>query len=110
MANIFTDIRDWLYSTQVPQQIQDVDVMGLLANGYFIVPFFLIVIYLLYRQSFSFLGILILFFGVWAVSGTEYMQNLTSDGELSLEKVLPVAAGAIVVLGILVYLLFGRSD
>jgi hypothetical protein len=47
---------------------------------------------------------------VWWVTGTEYMQNLTVNGELQVGKVLPVIGGGAAALGIVIYLLFGRSD
>ena len=48
--------------------------------------------------------------GMWWASGTTYMQTLVVDGELQINKVLPVLFGGAAVLGLVIYLLIGRSD
>ncbi len=110
MANFFERIRDWFTSTQLPEQISQVDVSGLFTNVYFLVPFVCLVAYLLYKQAFSNLLLLGIGIGAWVVSGTQYMQELIVDGEMQIQKVLPVALGSVAVLGVVIYLLFGRSD
>lgn len=99
----------WLQSTNVPQQVKDVDFAGLFTNPWFLVPFIALVGYLLWKQSFTELIIIAIFVVLWYVSGTEYMQTLIVDGELQINKVLPVLAGASVILGFIIYLFFGRS-
>lgn len=99
----------WLQSTNVPQQVKDVDFAGLFTNPWFLVPFVALVGYLLWKQSFTELIILAIFVVIWWLSGTEYMQTLIVGGELQINKVLPVLAGASAILGFIIYLFFGRS-
>jgi len=69
-----------------------------------------LVVYLLYRQAFRDLIIIFLFVAVWWVSGLDYMQTMVVNGELQMNKILPVLFGGAAVLGLVVYMLFGRSD
>jgi hypothetical protein len=48
--------------------------------------------------------------GVWYASGTPYMQTLVVNGEVQVAKVLPVVFGGAAILGLIIYLLLGRSD
>ena len=92
------------------EQIKDVDFVGLFTNPWFIVPFSLMVCYMLFRQKWKDLIIIAIFVGVWWVSGTNYMNSLLVNGEIQIEKVLPVIFGGAAILGFVIYLLFGRSD
>jgi len=105
----FAKIAAWVQSTNVPEQVKDVDFVGLFTNPWFIVPFAALIGYMIWKQSFNELIIITLFVIIWVLSGTEYMQTLVVDGELQIKKVLPVLAGASAVLGFLIYLFFGRS-
>ncbi|WP_417911037.1 hypothetical protein [Candidatus Electronema sp. PJ] len=105
----FTKIVTWLQSTNVPTQIKDVDFAGLFTNPWFMVPFVALVGYLIWKQSFNELIIVVIFIGLWWVSGTEYMQTLVVDGHVQIKKILPVLAGASAILGFIIYLFFGRS-
>jgi hypothetical protein len=51
-----------------------------------------------------------IFIGVWWASGTQYMKTLVVGEELQVNKVLPVLFGGAAILGVVIYLLFGRSD
>lgn len=106
----FTSIKDFFISTHVPEQVKDVDIVGLFSNPWFIIPFVLMVGYMLFKQSWKDLIIIAIFVGIWWVTGTNYMDNLLVNGEISMEKILPVIFGGAVVLGFVVYLFFGRSD
>ena len=110
MGAFFGKIGDWVNATQIPEQISQVDAGGLFTNWFFLVPFICFIAYLLYKQAFTNIFLIAIGFGVWFFTGTQYMQELTVKGELQMEKVLPVAFGAIVVLGVIIYILFGRSD
>ena len=105
----FAKIGAWLQSTQVPGQIQDVEVVALFTNPWFLVPFIALIGYLIWKQAFNELIIIALLVIIWWLSGTEYMQTLVVDGQLQIKKVLPVLVGASAVLGFLIYLFFGRS-
>ncbi|NOR22796.1 MAG: hypothetical protein GQ542_00110 [Desulforhopalus sp.] len=108
--DFFTKIKDWFVSIHIPEQIRDVDITGLFTNPWFIVPFVLMVGYMLFKQQWKDLIIIAIFIAIWWVSGTQYMDTLLVNGEIQIEKILPVIFGGAVVLGFVIYLFFGRSD
>ncbi len=110
MADFFSKILSWIQGTNIPKQVADVDIVGLFSNPWFLVPFVIMVVYFLYKQSFKDLIIVGIFIAVWWLSGTGYMQSLIVNGEVQVAKVLPVVFGGAVILGFLIYILFGRSD
>ena len=110
MSNFFQKILDFFQQTHVLEQIRDVDAAGLFTNPWFMVPFVGLMGYLVYKKSFRDIIILLIFIGVWWVSGTDYMQTLIVRGEIQIGKILPVIAGGAAALGVVIYLLFGRSD
>ncbi len=110
MGSFFDKIFGFIESTELPQQITDVDYAGLFTNPWFLVPFVCFVGYLIYKQKWRDIIFVIIFIGIWFVSGTDYMQTLVVGEELQVNKVLPVLFGGAVVLGVVIYLLFGRSD
>lgn len=107
---LFTNLKEWFVSIHIQEQIRDVDVIGLFTNPWFIIPFVLMVCYMFFRQKWKDLIITTIFIAVWWVSGTNYMNSLLVNGEISVEKILPVVFGGAVALGFVIYLLFGRSD
>jgi hypothetical protein len=109
-VDFFAKIVDFIHSTQVLQQFKDVDAAGLFTNPWFLIPFICLIGYLLYKQSFKEIILIIIGFGCWHISGTEYMHTLIIDDEIQLAKVLPVVFGVAVILGIIIYMYFGRSD
>jgi hypothetical protein len=109
-GGFFSNILNWFQSTGVPTQITSVDFVGLFTNPWFIVPFAVLVGILIWKQMFNELIILVIFVIIWWLSGTEYMQTLVVDGELQIKKVIPVLFGAAAVLGVIIYLFFGRSS
>ena len=90
MSDFFGKILAWVESTHIQEQVANVDYAGLFTNPWFLVPFIAIVLYLLYKQSFKDLIIIIIFIGVWWVSGTAYMDTLVVGNELQISKILPV--------------------
>ncbi len=110
MNAIIAQITDFLEKTQLQDQIRGVDVSGLFTNPWFIVPFAALVAWMIYKAAFRDLVILGLLIGVWYISGTDYMQTLVVDGELQINKILPLLFGGAGVLGFIIYLLFGRSS
>ena len=109
LGSFFAIIGGWIQATQLPGQIKDVDYNGLFTNPWFLIPFLLMIGYMLYKQAFRDLIIVMLIIGLWFVSGMPYMQTLVVDGELQIGKILPVLLGAAGVLGFVIYLFFGRS-
>ena len=110
MQEYLDKIIEFWDSTNIYQQVTEVDAAGLFTNPWFMVPFVAMILYMIYKQGWKDLIIMSIFIGVWYASGTEYMNSLIVGGELQLEKVLPVAFGGAVLLGLVIYLLFGRSD
>jgi hypothetical protein len=106
----FNKIVEFIHSTQVLQQFKDVDAIGLFSNPWFLIPLICLIGYMLYKQEFREIIIIIIGFGCWHISGTEYMATLIVDDEVQLAKVLPVVFGAACVLGLVIYMYFGRSD
>ncbi|WP_240194882.1 hypothetical protein [Desulfobulbus rhabdoformis] len=100
----------FLEQTKLPDQIHSVDFSGLFSNPWFLVPFIGLVGYLLYKKAFRDLFIMGTIVALWWVSGTQYMQTLVVNGELQVNKVLPVLFGGAALIGLIIYLLFGRSD
>lgn len=107
---IFAAISDFYDSTQLHEQVVGVDYMGLLSNPWFMVPFVSLILYLLYKQSFKDIIIIAILGFVWWASGTDYMGSLVVDDELQMDKILPVVFGGAAALGLVIYILFGRSD
>jgi hypothetical protein len=107
---IFTKLGNWIDSTHLVEQIKEIDYIGLSSNPWFIVPFGLLIGYMVFKQKWKDIVIITLLVAIWWVSGTEYMSTLTVNGELQINKVLPVMFGGAGALGLVIYLLFGRSD
>jgi hypothetical protein len=110
VGSFFASIGTWLDTTHLPEQIKDVDFAGLFSNPWFLVPFIGLICYQVYKQAFRDLIIMGLLLGVWYATGTEYMQTLVVGDELQVNKVLPLLFGGAAVLGVIIYLVFGRSD
>jgi len=96
-------------STNLPQQIEDVDAIGLFTNPWFFLPFIAMIGWNIYKQAFKEIILVLLIIGAWYLSGTTYMQTLIVNGELQIGKILPVMFGGAAVLGIVIYMYFGRS-
>jgi hypothetical protein len=108
-GGIFSKIVDLMASTHIPQQLEDVDIGGLFTNPWFLVPFVTFIGWNVYKQAFKEIILVLIIIGVWYVSGTHYMQTLIVNGELQIGKILPVMFGGAALLGIVIYMYFGRS-
>ena len=100
----------WFDSTHLHEQIRGVDYIGLFTNPWFIIPFGLMIAYMIFKQQWRDLVIIVIIGAVWWISGTPYMDTLIVRGEVQIEKILPVIFGGAGAIGIIIYLLFGRSD
>jgi hypothetical protein len=108
-SGFFGKIIDLIASTHLPQQIEDVDAGGLFTNPWFLVPFIAMIGWNIYKQAFKEIILALVIIGAWYLSGTHYMQTLIVNGELQIGKILPVMFGGAAVLGIVIYMYFGRS-
>lgn len=107
---IFTKLANWFESTHIDEQLRSVDYIGLFTNPWFFVPFIMMIAHMLYKQRWTQIFITAITVGVWYFSGTNYAQSLLVNGEIDINKILPVMFGGAVLLGLVVYMLFGRSD
>lgn len=110
MPEFLVSVIDLVNSTNVPQQISEVDAKELFTNSYFLVPFIGVVGYMIYKQALNSLVVTGLGIGLWIFSGSNYMQGAIVDGEIQLEKLLPVLAVWVLAIGVFIYFLFVRSD
>jgi hypothetical protein len=108
--SFFQKIVDFINSTEIPAQIHEVDASGLFTNPWFLLPLVVVVGYMLYKQAFKDLILMALAIAAWVFSGSDYIKGATVDGDLQIERVLPIVFGAAVMLGIVIYMYFGRSD
>ena len=109
MSGLWESFMAFVDSTHLLEQIREVDAVGLFSNPWFLVPFILFVGYMLYKQAWRDMALIAIFVGVWWVSGTQYMQTLVDGDQLRIEKILPVVFGGGITLGVVIYLLMGRS-
>jgi hypothetical protein len=108
-SGFFGKFVQFIDSTHIVQQIEDVDAGGLFTNFWFIIPFIALIGWNIYKQSFKEIVIIFLLIGIWYLTGTTYMQTLIVDGELQIGKIIPVMFGGAAVIGIIIYMYFGRS-
>lgn len=101
---------EWVHQTQVLEQIKAVDVSGIFHNPYFLAPFICLIIYNLYRQTFTNLIIIAIGMGLWYFSGTDYVRGAVVEGQIQIGKILPLAGVGIAGIGVLVYLIFIRQE
>ena len=110
MKEFLNNVMDFIYSTELPAQAAEVDYIGLFTNPWFLVPFMTLMGYFIWKQKWRDILFVCIFFGIWWVSGTQYMAELVIDDRVQIDKVLPVLFGGAFILGLIIYLLFGRSD
>ena len=110
ISDYLARVSEWIHQTQVLEQIKEVDAPGLFHNPYFLVPFICLIVYNLYRQTFTNLIILALLIGLWHFSGTTYVHEAVKGGEVQIGKILPIAGVGVGGIAVLVYLLFIRQD
>ena len=108
MSELWDGFTAWVDSTHLFEQIKDVDAVGLFTNPWFLVPFIVLIGYMIFKQAWRDMALIAIFTGVWWVSGTPYMQNLVVGDQLSVEKVLPVVFGGAITLGVVIYLLISK--
>ncbi|MDR2551304.1 MAG: hypothetical protein LBD10_14000 [Desulfobulbus sp.] len=109
-GSIAESIGRFVEKTHLVEQAKAADFPALFTNPWFLVPFVALVGYQLYKKAFRDIIILALLMGAWYASGTPYMHGMVIDGQLQINKILPVAFGGAAMLGLIVYLIIGRSD
>ncbi len=109
MGDLFKKAVDYIQGTKIPEQMSDVDYMGLIQNPWFIIPFVIIVLYMLYKKEFAFFLIMVVCIAIWFSTGTEYMSSLIVGGEIQVGKILPIVFGGAVALIAIIYLALNRD-
>ncbi len=110
MPTFLLDFWDFIQETQVLTQIDSLDAKGLFTNPYFLVPLGIFIAYNIYKMSVDTLVLTGLFLGGWSLCSTEWIQTTIVGGEIQLEKVLPLIAGACIIIGIGIYIIFIRAE
>ncbi|MDH5298902.1 MAG: hypothetical protein OEV91_07775 [Desulfobulbaceae bacterium] len=110
MSELFAQLVEFFNSTQIPAQFHAVDVKGLFTNSYFLVPFIGILGYMLFKRAINGMILLGTGIGLWIFSGTPFVREIYVDGQMQADKILPVAGVGVVVIAVVVYILFIRSD
>ena len=106
----FKPVLDFIISTKVPEQIENIEYKALFSNGWFLVPYIGLLGWNVYKQSFNNIIIIVLLTGAWAFFGTPYMKEVLAQDEIQLGAVLPMIAGACAILGIIFYILFFKDE
>jgi hypothetical protein len=109
-GSFLASAKDFLANTHLVEQVSEVQVVELFTNPWFMVPFVALILYMAYKKAWRDIIIIAIFIGVWVLSGTEYMKTLVIGEDLQAHKVLPVVFGGAAALGVVVYLIFGRSE
>ncbi len=109
MIEYFKQVVELIRSTGVPEQLKNVDYLGLLQNPWFIIPVVITLLYLLVKKEFNIIIIIAICVGVWIFSGTNYMNTLIVGGTIQIGKILPVVFGGAVILIVVIYLLINRD-
>ena len=110
MTDFFASIADFFQSTQIPEQIQNVDVSGLLTNTWFMVPFLGYVGYLVFKKALNSLVLIAVIFAIWMFSGSNMVKDVFHGDEMQVGKLLPIIGFGVAMIGVVVYVLFIRSD
>lgn len=110
MDNFLTALSDFFVSTNIPEQIKNVDVRGAFTNPWVLLPLIGQVGWWIYKQEINAIVFLALGIGLWIFTGTPYAHGLVVDGNLQLGKVIPVAGVGMGAIMVVIYLLFMRGD
>jgi hypothetical protein len=110
MGSLWQGLMDFWANTTIPEQLADVDWRGVFTNPWFMVPLVTQLGWWIYKQALNAVVITFLALGVWVFTGTSYASGLVIDGNIQLDKVLPVAGVGMGVLMIVIYLFFIRAD
>ena len=108
--NVLDKLGEWIESTAMHQQIQAFDLSGLVHNPYFIVPCTIFLLYSLWKKNWISLFLAAVFGGIWYLLSTPYMGGFVNGMEIDQAKILPLFFGGAIVVGIVVVILFGRSE
>lgn len=106
MNDLWQRFMDMMKVTEMPRQLLERDIAGLTHNLWFMLPFCLLIAWLIYRKSWQNIAIIAVITGLWWFSGSSYMDGTVVDGKPILAKLIPVAGVFLVAVVIIAYLLF----
>jgi hypothetical protein len=110
MGTFFASISEFFNSTQIPEQIHNVDPGGLFGNPWFLVPFLGVVGYFIYKKNINNLILTALIIGLWLFTGSSLVEGLFKGDTLQTGKILPIVGVGAAAVGVVVYVFFMRSD
>ena len=110
MPDILGPVVDFINSTQIVEQIREVDAKNLFSNVWFLIPFLAFTGYKLYKQDVNALVLTGIGIGLWMFTGSSYMRGLIVNGQIQIGKILPVAFVFVGAIAVAVYFIFMRSD
>ncbi|NTV13044.1 MAG: hypothetical protein HGA96_03785 [Desulfobulbaceae bacterium] len=106
----FTPVVDFIVETKVPEQLENIQYKELFSNGWFLVPYLAWIAWNIYRRQINSLITILLLTGSWVFFGTPYMQNVMNQETIQLDTIIPLVGGACLVLGIIIYIYFFKSE
>ncbi len=111
MSELWTSFVEGIESTQVFEQLETFDSIGLFTNPWFLVPFIALIIYWVVTQQIKEIAIVGVAVMVFVFMGSGYVDGLIdARGNIQLNKILPIIGVGIGAIAIIIYLLFIRSD
>lgn len=109
MGSIWQSLMDFWVSTNIPEQLSEVDWRGLFSNPWFMVPLVAQLGWWVYKQAVNAIVFTLLGLGVWIFTGTEYASGLVIDGVVQIGKIVPVAGVGLGACIVVIYLIFIRD-
>lgn len=106
----FAPVVDFIVETKVPEQLEKIQYQELFTNGWFLVPYLAWIIWNLYKRQINSLITILLLSGSWVFFGTPYMRNIMNQETIQLGSIIPLVGGACLVLGVIIYIYFFKSE
>ena len=110
MSDFFASIGDFFASTNIPDQLAEVDVSGLFTNPWFMVPFIALIGYMIYKQAISNLILIGVGVAIWVFSGSSYVEGIYVKDQIQVGKLFPIIGFGVAMIALVVYALFFRND
>ena len=106
MDDLWRQFTGLLKATAIPQQVLEHDIAGLAHNLWFVIPFCLLILWMIYRKAWRDIAIVALVIGLWWFSGSEFMNGTIVNGKTVLTKLVSVIGVFLAAVAVIAYLLF----
>ena len=106
MGDFWRQFTDMLRASAISRQLLEHDIAGLAHNPWFMIPFCLLILWMIYRKAWRNIAIIALIIGLWWFSGSEFMDGTIVNGQPVLAKLASVIGVFLVAVAIIAYLLF----